>query len=247
MTRSLPWRARSIARWPVLAMGAAWVLQSIAAPRFVPAQHAPRVAPQGKQSNEESPFLRAETLGLAALMTPLAAHAEDGGDSGDWFEPFVDFNANIIEGIDGLVGSAGFAIVLYTMIIKVATFPLQQPALRTSALMQLLSPQTDEIERKYPLDEEGRGRTLRELYGKVGLNPFAAFLPILFQLPIFIALFRAIGKLASQDEHFKEPSRNRKFLVIFHPFSPNGPWTSIDRINEMTGSSEYLALLHFDA
>ena len=105
---------------------------------------------------------------------------------------------------DGVVGSAGFAIVLYTIIIKVATFPLQQPALRTSALMQLLSPQTDEIERRYPLDEEGRGRTLRELYGKVGLNPFAAFLPILFQLPVFIALFRAIGKLASQDEHFKE-------------------------------------------
>lgn len=39
---------------------------------------------------------------------------------------------------------------------------------------------------------------------QVGLNPFAAFLPILFQLPIFIALFRAIGKLAAQDEHFKE-------------------------------------------
>lgn len=140
----------------------------------------------------------------AALLTPVAAHAED-PQGGDWFEPFVDINAKIIEGIDGVVGSAGFAIVLYTIIIKVATFPLQQPALRTSALMQLLSPQTDEIERRYPLDEEGRGRTLRELYGKVGLNPFAAFLPILFQLPVFIALFRAIGKLASQDEHFKEP------------------------------------------
>jgi len=142
-------------------------------------------------------------LAPLALLTPITARAED--SQGDWFEPFVDINAKIIEGIDGIVGSAGLAIILYTVIIKVATFPLQQPALRTSALMQLLSPQTDEIERKYPLDEEGRGRTLRELYGKVGLNPFAAFLPILFQLPIFIALFRAIGKLASQDEHFKEP------------------------------------------
>ena len=38
--------------------------------------------------------------------------------------------------------------------------------LRTSSLIQLLSPQTDEIERRYPLDEEGRGKALRELYAK---------------------------------------------------------------------------------
>lgn len=181
-----------------LAIAIALAFSCRSMPLFLPAPAEARHV----HTRKESVLRPLGPLAPLALLTPITARAED--SPGDWFEPFVDINAKIIEGIDGIVGSAGLAIILYTVIIKVATFPLQQPALRTSALMQLLSPQTDEIERKYPLDEEGRGRTLRELYGKVGLNPFAAFLPILFQLPIFIALFRAIGKLASQDEHFKE-------------------------------------------
>ncbi|CAK9084256.1 Inner membrane ALBINO3-like protein 2 [Durusdinium trenchii] len=180
----------------LLALVAAALCHSALVPLFVP--------PARGHVNFESPTKTSSILPAVpamAMLTPLAAWADS---DGDWFEPFVSLNAQIIEGIDGVIGSAGFSIVLYTILIKVVTAPLQQPALRTSALMQLLSPQTDEIERKYPLDEEGRGRTLRELYGKVGLNPFAAFLPILVQLPIFVALFRAIGKLASQDDHFKE-------------------------------------------
>lgn len=214
-----------------LVVPTAWAFHSMLPLLFVPPaspsiQHGAKKA----QRNLRTPGPLQPLGPWAALLTPVAAHAED-PQGGDWFEPFVDINAKIIEGIDGVVGSAGFAIVLYTIIIKVATFPLQQPALRTSALMQLLSPQTDEIERRYPLDEEGRGRTLRELYGKVGLNPFAAFLPILFQLPVFIALFRAIGKLASQDEHFKEGSKTvgccrvaevcRHRSVRFASFSPD--------------------------
>ena len=77
----------------------------------------------------------------------------------------MNLNAQIIEGIDGVVGSAGVAVVLYTILLKVVTYPLQQPALRTSALSQLLSPQVDELEKKFPLDEEARGKALRELYG----------------------------------------------------------------------------------
>ena len=69
---------------------------------------------------------------LPVLLAPLAAHAEDGSD---WFEPFVSFNAQVIESIDGLVGSAGVAIVIYTLIIKALTYPLQQPALRTLPLV----------------------------------------------------------------------------------------------------------------
>ena len=214
-----------------LVVPTAWAFHSMLPLLFVPPA-SPSIQHGAKktQRNLRTPGPLQPLGPWAALLTPVAAHAED-PQGGDWFEPFVDINAKIIEGIDGVVGSAGFAIVLYTIIIKVATFPLQQPALRTSALMQLLSPQTDEIERRYPLDEEGRGRTLRELYGKVGLNPFAAFLPILFQLPVFIALFRAIGKLASQDEHFKEGRKTvgccrvaevcRHRSVRFVSFSPD--------------------------
>ncbi|CAE7926492.1 ALB3.2, partial [Symbiodinium necroappetens] len=126
-------------------------------------------------------------------------------DGGDWFDPFVSLNANIIEAIDSVIGSAGAAIILYTILVKVVTYPLQQPALRASALLQMLSPQLEEINRQYKDDEDKKGQTLRDLYGKVGLNPFLSLVPVLFQIPLFVALFRAIGRLASQDDHFKEP------------------------------------------
>ncbi|CAE7204024.1 ALB3.2, partial [Symbiodinium natans] len=136
------------------------------------------------------------------LAVPTAAVAEDGGD---WFDPFVSLNANIIEAIDSVIGSAGAAVILYTIFIKVVTFPLQQPALRTTAMLQMLTPQLDEINRQYADDEDKKGKLLRELYAKVGLNPFLSLVPILFQIPLFVALFRAIGRLADQDDHFKEP------------------------------------------
>lgn len=143
---------------------------------------------------------------VAALLL-VAAPALAAGDasSSDWFQPFVDLNANLIDGIDGLLGSAGAAILVYTLLIKVVTFPLSQPALRTSAILQLISPQIQTIQRQNKNDETTQNLKLKRLYDEVGVNPLSALLPILVQLPIFVGLFRAIGQLARQDDHFKEP------------------------------------------
>lgn len=145
---------------------------------------------------------------FAALGAPAAALAADqaaAAASGDWFDPFVNFNAGIIAGIDGVVGSGGVAIILYTIIVKAVTFPLQQPALRTTTLLRLTSPQTETIQKEYKDDEDQKNQMLRRLYDEVGINPLNGLLPVLVQLPIFIALFRAIGRLASNDDGFKQP------------------------------------------
>eukprot|EP00440_Ansanella_granifera_P035037 gb/GFBE01038002.1/.p1 GENE.gb/GFBE01038002.1/~~gb/GFBE01038002.1/.p1 ORF type:complete len:392 (+),score=88.61 gb/GFBE01038002.1/:1-1176(+) len=187
----------------VLLLSAAAVLTVQQRWVFVPGPAAR--APAGHDSTKALTTAGASAA-AAVLASPFAARAEDaGGASGDWFDPFVNFTASVIDGIDGAVGSAGLAIILYTLLVKLVTFPLQQPALRTSALLQLISPQVDEIKKKNKNDEDASNRTLRKLYAKVGLNPFSAFFPILIQLPVFVALFRAIGKLASQDAHFKDP------------------------------------------
>lgn len=145
----------------------------------------------------------AATAGLSAPAWAAEAAASSTG-GGDWFEPVVNLNAGIIDGIDNVVGSAGLAVVLYTILIKVVTYPLNQVALRSSALMQLVSPQVQEIQRMYKEDEANRNSMLKRLYESVGVNAVGGCLPALVQLPILIALFRAIGKLASQDEHFKQ-------------------------------------------
>jgi len=134
-----------------------------------------------------------------------SALADDGGD---WFDPFVNFNAGIIEGIDGVVGSAGLAIVLYTLLVKVVTFPVNQISSRTNAVFQALQPQMQEIQKRYEreeITEEMSGKLLNQLYSEYSIFPLSGLLlPLIVQLPVFVALFRAIGKLAAQDVHFRE-------------------------------------------
>eukprot|EP00929_Paragymnodinium_shiwhaense_P016884 TRINITY_DN12558_c0_g1_i1.p1 TRINITY_DN12558_c0_g1~~TRINITY_DN12558_c0_g1_i1.p1 ORF type:complete len:440 (-),score=113.01 TRINITY_DN12558_c0_g1_i1:70-1389(-) len=142
-------------------------------------------------------------LGICLLVVPEAVWAADASAGGDWFDPVVDANAALIAGINGVIGSAGMSIILYTVLIKAVTWPLTEPALRANALLKLVAPQTQQINEQYKKDEDSRGRMLSRLYNEVGINPLAAFLPVLIQLPLFIALFRAIGRLAAQNPAFK--------------------------------------------
>lgn len=130
--------------------------------------------------------------------------ADDAASSGDWFDPFVNLNMSIIEGIAGVIGF-GWAIILYTILLKVLTWPLQQPALRVSSALQLVSPQVELIKTIYEDGDDRQGKMMRQLYEKLGLNPLPALLPILFQLPIFVALFRGITRLAQNNATFKLP------------------------------------------
>ncbi|CAE8600262.1 unnamed protein product, partial [Polarella glacialis] len=153
-----------------------------------------------------TPSLQWAAAPWALSLGPSPAWAADAvaSSGGDWFDPVVNLNSQLILAIDSVVGSAGVAIILYTVLLKALTYPLTQPALRTNAALQLASPQVDLIKRKYSEDEDAQNKTLRLLYEEIGVNPLAAIVPVLVQLPIFIGLFRAIGRLAAQDDHFKE-------------------------------------------
>jgi YidC/Oxa1 family membrane protein insertase len=117
----------------------------------------------------------------------------------------VNLNANLIIGIDNVFGSAGVAIIIYTVITKAFTFPIYQPSLKTNALMRLIKPQVTQIQTQYKDNEKERDRIVKSLYEKVGVSPLNGLLPAFAQLPIFVALYSAIRKLALEDQHFKEP------------------------------------------
>jgi len=93
----------------------------------------------------------------------------------------------------------------YTILTKAATYPFYQGALRTNALMRIISPQVKQIQRQYEDNEQARQRMIGALYEKVGVNPQVGLFITLGQLPIFLALYYAIKKLAVADAHFKEP------------------------------------------
>jgi len=152
--------------------------------------------------------LSAAVTGLLVVFLCSGGEAwaaeQAGAGGGDFFEPVISFNASIISGLAGIVGSGGLAIVLYTLLVKVITYPLSQSTVRTNVLLEMVSPQIRVIEARYKNDEGQRNELLRNLYLDLGVNPLSSFFPVIVQLPVFIALFRAIGRLAAQEPRFSE-------------------------------------------
>jgi len=85
----------------------------------------------------------------------------------------------------------GLIILIMTLIIKLALFPLTFKSFKSSAKMRVLKPQIDEINKKIPKEKTmERQQATMALYRKVGVNPMGGCLPMLLQMPILIAMFR---------------------------------------------------------
>lgn len=100
----------------------------------------------------------------------------------------------IIPIFDWLTGwgiSMGIAILLLTLIIKTALFPLTYKSFMSSAKMRVLKPQVEAINAKHPGPDNAmvRQQKMMELYNQVGVNPMAGCFPMLLQMPFLLALF----------------------------------------------------------
>src|SRR6478672_2342906 len=84
------------------------------------------------------------------------------------------------------------SIIGLTLVIRAALIPLFVKQIKSSRNMQLLQPKVKELQKKYGHDRERLGQETMSLYKETGTNPFASWLPILLQMPIFLALFRLI-------------------------------------------------------
>ncbi|MGI8926450.1 MAG: YidC/Oxa1 family membrane protein insertase [Tepidiformaceae bacterium] len=92
-----------------------------------------------------------------------------------------------------LFGSFGLAIIAFTIIIRVATFPLTLRQLHQTRAMQGLQPRVQEINKKFS-DPKRRQEETMKAYREMGVNPLGCLGPMLLQFPILIALFYAIRK-----------------------------------------------------
>ncbi|MBM7855826.1 YidC/Oxa1 family membrane protein insertase [Desulfohalotomaculum tongense] len=91
------------------------------------------------------------------------------------------------------VPSYALAIVLLTVVVKVALYPLSKKQMKSMKMMQQLAPKIKEIQDKYKnKDPQKMQQKIMELYKQHNVNPAAGCLPILIQMPILIALYRAL-------------------------------------------------------
>ncbi len=86
----------------------------------------------------------------------------------------------------------GVSIIIVTLIIKGILFPLTFRSLKSQKEMQEIQPKIKEIQEKYKDDKEKLAAELMNVYKEHNVNPLASCLPLLIQLPVFIALFRAL-------------------------------------------------------
>jgi YidC/Oxa1 family membrane protein insertase len=96
--------------------------------------------------------------------------------------------------------SWGFAIILFTLIVKIVTLPLNLQQARSMKATQELQPKLQELQKKYAKDKEKLSQAQMELYREHGVNPLGGCLPMLIQFPILIGLYQALYRLASTGE-----------------------------------------------
>ena len=91
--------------------------------------------------------------------------------------------------IHGLLGNWGWSIIMLTVLIKLAFFPLSAASYRSMARMRAVAPKMQALKEKHGDDRQKLSQGMMELYKKEKINPLGGCLPILLQMPVFLALY----------------------------------------------------------
>ena len=108
-----------------------------------------------------------------------------------------DFIANL-----GIPYSWGWAIIIFTIAIKLITLPLTFKQLQSAKAQQMMQPKLRELQEKYGKDKQKLSEEQMKLYKEAGINPLGGCLPLLIQMPILFALYQALYVLAGSG-HLK--------------------------------------------
>jgi YidC/Oxa1 family membrane protein insertase len=110
------------------------------------------------------------------------------------WDTFISLMVNILLYIYSVVGNFGVAIILFTILIRLVTYPLNASQMKSTKAMQDLQQNKKyiEIQKKYKDDKEKFAQEQMKLYKELGVNPFGSCLPTLIQFPIIIGLYQAI-------------------------------------------------------
>jgi YidC/Oxa1 family membrane protein insertase len=114
-----------------------------------------------------------------------------------WVRPITLLFAKLLIWLhDHVIANYGVGIILITVLLRVAMYPLTQKSMQSMRRMSVLAPQLKEIQERYKADPQRQQHELMALYKRTGINPLAAMgsgcLPMLLQMPFMIALYFAL-------------------------------------------------------
>jgi YidC/Oxa1 family membrane protein insertase len=162
---------------------------------------APQVLPPGQQVSQTARFFAGakeanlldqyETAGV-----PKFGKAIDWG----WFEIVEKPIFYFLDWLFRLVGNFGVAIIILTLVIRGAMFPIAQRQFASMAKMRAVQPKMKAIQERYKDDKPRQQQEIMALYKAEGANPLAGCLPTLLQVPIFYALYKVL-RLSIEMRH----------------------------------------------
>ena len=121
-------------------------------------------------------------------MQDVAPHLERTVDYG-WLWLIAEPLFWLLSWIHGFVGNWGWAIIILTILIKLAFFQLSATSYKSMARMRKLQPRITALRERYSADKQRMNQAMMELYREEKINPLGGCLPILVQIPVFIALY----------------------------------------------------------
>lgn len=122
----------------------------------------------------------------------------------------------MMQKIYDLVGNWGWAIVLVTVIIKILFYQLSAKSFRSMAAMKKLQPKIEMLKERYADDKQKLTQATLELYRQEKVNPMSGCLPILIQIPVFIALYWVLVESVQL--------RQAPFILWIHDLSQQDPY-----------------------
>lgn len=152
------------------------------------------IAPGGELAERYSVYIGPK------LTEILEAHGLENTIEYGWFGWIAKPLSKILHFFHRIVGNYGIAIVMLTLVVRSLLFPFSRKAMMSSQKMQermqVMQPEMKKINEKYKDNFEKRSKALQELYAKHNFNPaenLAGCLPMFFQLPVFMGLYRCLS------------------------------------------------------
>lgn len=100
--------------------------------------------------------------------------------------------------IQSYVGDWGLAIIVLTVLIRMLLWPLTAKQVKATYELQKVTPEIKKIQDKYADDKEKQQEELMKFYAEHKVNPFSSCLPMILQMPIFMALYQVLGPVTAK-------------------------------------------------
>ncbi len=163
-------------------------VQTGAEPKYIIGQKASAavsIPPGGSHSFTQRLFAGPKLQDQLDTIAPGLKLAVDYG----WLTVLANPIFWLLELIHSIVGNWGWAIIILTILIKLAFYKLSETSYKSMANMRQVAPRLKALKDRYGDDKERLNTAMMELYKKEKINPLGGCLPILVQIPVFIALY----------------------------------------------------------